>query len=315
MIGIYKITNNINGKSYIGQSKNVSRRLSEHKNRPFYSGPSSYSSPLYCDIREYGLENFVFEVVEECLPKELNEREQYYIELFQTYYTGYNLTKGGSSGFCGVALTEQQAVEIQQLLKHTYVGQDDIAEAYNISQPTVSGINRGLYWRDNDLDYPLRNRQETFFFTRGENKKNIESLCVDCGVKINRASVRCVVCSNIARRQVERPSKDVLEQNLIEAGSLSAIGQKYGVTGNTVKKWCSYYDIERETRKTKEKPSKPLYKPIQQICLKTGEVVNTFTSVAEAGRAIGAPGSYHMSSVASGKRKSAYGFSWRFIED
>lgn len=90
MIGIYKITNKLNGKSYIGQSIDIKRRWREHKNNI-----GSDKNPLYLDFKKYGIENFSFEVLEECNVKELDSKEINYIQKFDTYNTGYNLTKGG----------------------------------------------------------------------------------------------------------------------------------------------------------------------------------------------------------------------------
>ena len=50
---------------------------------------------LYNAIRKYGIENFSFEVIEECLEKELDEKEVSYIEEYNSYYGGYNSTLGG----------------------------------------------------------------------------------------------------------------------------------------------------------------------------------------------------------------------------
>ena len=72
MIGIYKITNNINGKIYIGQSNNIQRRFSEHQNR----GATS-RIPVDIAIQRYGKENFKKEILEECDITELDEREKY----------------------------------------------------------------------------------------------------------------------------------------------------------------------------------------------------------------------------------------------
>ena len=55
---IYKATNKINGKSYIGQSNNIERRFSEHKTK--------IDIPIEIAIRKYGIDAFNFEIIEEC---------------------------------------------------------------------------------------------------------------------------------------------------------------------------------------------------------------------------------------------------------
>ena len=90
MIGIYKITNKLNGKSYIGQSIDIERRIKQH-----IKNTGSDKNPLYLDFKEYGIENFSYEVLEERSTEMLNEREHYWIEQYDTYNNGYNLTQGG----------------------------------------------------------------------------------------------------------------------------------------------------------------------------------------------------------------------------
>lgn len=93
MIGIYKITNLINGKSYIGLSTHIEDRWQYHKTP--YNWEREKDKLLYKAIIKYGIKNFIFEVLEECLPEELSEKEKYYIEKYDTYKNGYNMTTGG----------------------------------------------------------------------------------------------------------------------------------------------------------------------------------------------------------------------------
>ena len=60
MIGIYKITNKLNGKVYIGQSNNIGRRFKEHQTKG-----SESRIPVDVAIQKYGKENFLYEVLEE----------------------------------------------------------------------------------------------------------------------------------------------------------------------------------------------------------------------------------------------------------
>lgn len=89
---IYKITNLINGKCYIGQTtKSLEQRFKEHCSN--HSNCRAIKSAL----RKYGAENFKIETIVECSSiEELNEKEEYYIQFFNSLVpNGYNLTKGG----------------------------------------------------------------------------------------------------------------------------------------------------------------------------------------------------------------------------
>ena len=90
MIGIYKITNTINGKIYIGQSINIKQRWKQHR-----ANASVRTEAIYLAFQKYGIENFTFEIIEECKEEELDEKEQYYIGFYDSYNNGYNMTKGG----------------------------------------------------------------------------------------------------------------------------------------------------------------------------------------------------------------------------
>lgn len=91
---IYKITNVINNKMYIGQTvKTVEKRFTQHKNN---SNKSYFSQiALYKAFNKYGIENFKCETIEEISNELLDEREKYWIEYYDTYFDGYNSTLGG----------------------------------------------------------------------------------------------------------------------------------------------------------------------------------------------------------------------------
>jgi group I intron endonuclease len=65
MQGIYKITNKINGKCYIGQSVDIAKRWREHSVWAFNPKRPEYEYPLYRAIRKYGIESFAFEIIEQ----------------------------------------------------------------------------------------------------------------------------------------------------------------------------------------------------------------------------------------------------------
>ena len=92
--GIYKITNDRNKKAYIGRSTSVRKRLTDHIKSTV--GISTIADQkVHKVMREEGLWNFSFELIEECDKDKLNEREKYYIQFFSTEQLGYNQKAGG----------------------------------------------------------------------------------------------------------------------------------------------------------------------------------------------------------------------------
>ena len=95
MVGIYKITNQVNQKIYIGQSNNIERRFSQHKSP--YEQERYSEKPLYKAFAKYGIENFTFEIIEECSSELLDEKEKHWISTLHSlvHQNGYNITSGG----------------------------------------------------------------------------------------------------------------------------------------------------------------------------------------------------------------------------
>lgn len=112
MTGIYKITKKENGKSYIGQSINVKERLNQHRWK------HDNTSPIDLSIAKNGQDKYLFEIIEECPREDLDTRERYWIEFYNTYKGfGYNCNSGGSQ-FSGedngrALLTEKDVIKIR----------------------------------------------------------------------------------------------------------------------------------------------------------------------------------------------------------
>ena len=95
---VYKITNKINGMSYIGQTiKTLAKRKNEHK-----QDMKRLDYLLQRSLRKFGWNSFKWEILEECNSrKELDEMEFHYIKQYNTYWrdNGYNLTLGGEGSY------------------------------------------------------------------------------------------------------------------------------------------------------------------------------------------------------------------------
>lgn len=92
--GIYKITNQQTGECYIGQARDCKKRWYEHC-RCGIGIDTPQGSQLYNAMLEYGLDAFSFELLLECDSSQLNEKEKYFIELYNSNIVGYNINKGG----------------------------------------------------------------------------------------------------------------------------------------------------------------------------------------------------------------------------
>lgn len=84
IIGIYKITNP-NGRIYIGQSIDISYRINKYKRLNCVT-----QRKLYRSLNKYGFCNHKIEIIEECSPVELNDKERYYQELYNSINKGLN---------------------------------------------------------------------------------------------------------------------------------------------------------------------------------------------------------------------------------
>lgn len=92
--GIYKITNDRTKQAYIGRSTSVRKRLTDHIKSSV--GINTIADQrIHQAMRDEGIWNFTFELIEECSKEQLNEREKYYINFFSTEKLGYNQKAGG----------------------------------------------------------------------------------------------------------------------------------------------------------------------------------------------------------------------------
>ena len=95
MAEIYKITNRINNKVYIGQTiQGVAKRFRQHIEKALCGD----NGRLHAAMREYGIDNFNVETIERCEEESLDDREKYWIAYYDSLHNGYNMTIGGNGG-------------------------------------------------------------------------------------------------------------------------------------------------------------------------------------------------------------------------
>lgn len=127
---IYKITNKINNKVYIGKTiRSLDVRFKEH-----LRDSAIKDSKLYRAIRKYGKENFSIELIEEVEEESLSERERFWIKENDSYYHGYNSTFGGEG---------ESSVDEEQIIK-LYNSGKTMKEIYKITSHTEKTISSVL---------------------------------------------------------------------------------------------------------------------------------------------------------------------------
>lgn len=142
-IGIYKYENKLNGHIYIGQSSNIRKRYAQH----LYDATHRPERATGIDkaIAKYGIENFIFSIIEECPIEKLDEREIYWIDFYDSYHNGYNCSIGGGSlkgeNHPRAILTEEDVWEIRELYK-LHVPRREVYEIYKDTGISERGFKK-----------------------------------------------------------------------------------------------------------------------------------------------------------------------------
>lgn len=155
--GIYMITHNVGGEYYIGQSKNIFSRWSEHFR---HAEANKSNSILYKAIKKYGITAFSFKILELCNENELDEKEKFYIALYEsTKYFNYNIQEGGVGGSSpgsknhNSKLTEDEVYDIRESYKNLETKQATFDRYKNkVSKNTFADVWTGKTWQHVHMD-------------------------------------------------------------------------------------------------------------------------------------------------------------------
>ena len=263
MAYIYKIVNDINNKVYIGQTKgSLESRFKGHCYAVF---DNNKQFPLYLAMRKYGAEHFSIKLVEECLEEELNEKEKYWIEYYNSYFNGYNASLGGDCSNIvktvpikmfsneGVFLQDFNSIKecaLFLLQKENKVVNEKDIKTYSQS---ISIVSLGKRKRFHNYFFIRENGPDKDFYLtvtkkvtpkikdvkknkRHYNKRTI-SYCAICGKQITFGHTYCIQCNGLKHRKVKHPSREELKE-MIRNTTFVNIAKLYGVSDKAVVKWC-----------------------------------------------------------------------------
>lgn len=164
---IYKATNIINGKSYIGYDSKWPSRKKDHYRSSFIESYKQYGSwnyKFHCAIRKYGWDVFEWVVIYQSQDSDhcLKEMEPYFIQHYNSYHTGYNMTLGGngspghfhsnSTKFLIQGKRQYQIITLEHKVniglgcEKNYIAVDPLGEVYS-----VKGLKR--FCKEYNLGY------------------------------------------------------------------------------------------------------------------------------------------------------------------
>ena len=141
---IYKATNTKTGMSYIGQTVDFQARKNRHIKDAEYDREKD-TSVFHKSIRIHGADSFTWEILEECPKELLDEREIYWIDYFDTYNNGYNMTPGGENAD---KLLEWKRNNPKKVLEHNIKCVEKMKK-WNEEHPEeyLSNLSKGREWK------------------------------------------------------------------------------------------------------------------------------------------------------------------------
>ena len=144
MIGIYSWTNRINGEQYVGQSVDIERRKKQH----IYEANNGDERPIHIAMRKYGIENFIFSILEECDVSDLDSKEVFWIEKLNTYKKGYNANTGGQLDRCSIGEENGRAtftnIEVLNIRNRVYINKEGPLDIFKKEYSDRCSYNR--FW-------------------------------------------------------------------------------------------------------------------------------------------------------------------------
>lgn len=159
---IYKMTSPSN-KVYIGITKNLSRRKSQHKQNAKNPSNRIKSRKIVQAIQKYGMDKMNFQCIATAFTQDdAKELERVLIEFYDSFTNGYNLTPGGDSITIKSNLNEKKVDEIRDLLENSEMSLQEIGDKFKISSASVLNIQIGKSWSDVGNYRKIIRKQNTF---------------------------------------------------------------------------------------------------------------------------------------------------------
>jgi group I intron endonuclease len=241
-IGVYKITNLVNGKLYIGSSIEMGKRWRSHINN--LTNGSHHSQKLQNSVNKHGITNFVFKVVELCDLENLVVREQYWIDFHRVCELGYNIRPTAENNLGFKHSDETKEKMRQRMLGNEYnkgFCHTDEFKKRKSKQMLSNTISKGNKHTD---EYKIYMSQ----INRGKNNPNYgkstpKDVLIERLRKVKEKGT--FKGKNNPNFKFEIKYEDLERLFLSELKSTKEISDIYGCTTATINKKLRLYEIKR----------------------------------------------------------------------
>ena len=334
--GIYKIENLVNGKVYIGQSKNIYERWYCHKNK--LNSNKHNNKYLQNAWNKYGNENFDFSILEECSQDEIDDLEIYYIKKYDSANQdkGYNLQLGGkrekvkSSQTLKENLRKAHEYEFRPINKYSF--DLEFIERFDCIADAGRSLNKNQTKGKNHDISGIRNAAVSFHYggeKTGYSKTYKNYLWVfdedlDRIKDLDFHHYRFGLNSKYPVNQYEYPSGKYICTYKMATHAF----KETGISKNSI--WFCVEGTQMQSNGYTFRNGN-IYPPNQDIYIepppvyepknvravtaydpKTGEVYKTYSSITKA---VEDGFSRHISSCCKGTRKTCGGYAWRYADE
>lgn len=241
MTGVYKITNQKNKKSYIGQSVNIQKRAREHLNSLEKGQHHSILLQRAWDL--YGPRFFSFEILKECEREELDRLEIIYIEKFDSYRNGYNMNSGGE-GNKNLFITREAKEKMRAAKIGLYEGKDNPFYGKKHSEETKAKISENRKGKCTGKNHPMY------------------------GKTPSEKTLQAIKAANTGRRRTEEEKRHLRELN---KGSKSSSAREViadGLEWGCGKDAAKYFGIKYKTFNMYLRGARTMPKHLQEINLR-----------------------------------------------
>lgn len=298
MYYIYKITNKINNKSYIGlTTQQLKDRWRQHLDAAFNKTHPTYHTTFKKAIRKYGKDNFTCEIIDEADNlQDLKLLERHWIAHYRTYVGwkdcwGYNETEGGDA----------PTRPLRKVCKVNILT-CEVEETFNSIKDAETAYSRGIFEIVHNKTKGQKPKGYTWIFEDELHLWNKDLL-------LKKYSAICQLSTQGVLLKIWLSQEDAAQATGTSQGNIWACLNRQRNSAASYQ-WCYYYELDKRINQPIKEKSREKQVGQYDLC---DNLIQIWPSMSAAAAGTNTAIS-KISLVCNGKRKTSNGFKWKFIE-